>query len=77
VGGKTPADAQGGQAPGTPYRRAVSSGMGKPPAKKPPAPSVKKRAPPGLETNAQVVGEIYTAFQRLDADEELLAIVGS
>jgi hypothetical protein len=51
--------------------------MGKPPAEKPPAPSVKKRAPPGPETNAQVVGEIYTAFQRLDADEELLAIVGS
>ena len=26
---------------------------------------------------AQIVGEIYTALKRLDADDELLAIVGS
>jgi hypothetical protein len=37
---------------------------------------VKKRAPrPDLK--AQIVGEICKALKRLDADEDLLAIVGS
>jgi hypothetical protein len=30
---------------------------------------------PGLK--AQIAGEIYTALERLDADEELLSIIGS
>jgi hypothetical protein len=51
--------------------------MGKQPAKTPSAPSVKNRAPAGPETKAQIVGEIYIALQRLDADEELLSIIGS
>jgi hypothetical protein len=29
------------------------------------------------DVKAQIAGEIYTALERLDADEELLAIVGS
>jgi hypothetical protein len=52
-------------------------GMGKPPRKRPPAPSVKKRAPAGHDIKAQIVGEIYAAFEHLDADEHLLSIIGS
>jgi hypothetical protein len=55
--------------------------MGKPPRniprKKPPAPSVKKRTPPRPDITAQIAGELYVAFERLDANSELLAIVGS
>ena len=29
------------------------------------------------DVRARIVGEIYTVLERLDADEELLAIVGS
>jgi hypothetical protein len=48
------------------------------PVKRPPAPSVRKRRTAGVsDVRAQIVGEIYAAFERLDADEELLAIVGS
>jgi len=49
--------------------------MGNTPGKKPPAPSARKRPSPDIR--AQIAGEIYTAMERLDADEELLAIVGS
>jgi hypothetical protein len=56
--------------------------MGKPPRStpgmRPPAPSISRRraaAPPDI--TSQIAGEIYTAFERLDADAELLAIVGS
>jgi hypothetical protein len=55
--------------------------MGKPPrelGKRPPAPSVRRRRAAGASNaRAQIVGEIYTALERLDADTELLAIVGS
>ncbi len=48
------------------------------PRKKPPAPSVtRRRAAAAPNVTAQIVGEIYTALERLDADEELLAIIGS
>jgi hypothetical protein len=54
--------------------------MGKRPAgtpqKKPPAPSEPKRRP-ATYLQAQIVSEIYTLMERLDADEELLAIIGS
>jgi hypothetical protein len=53
--------------------------MGKPPrrisGKKPPAPSVKRRPASGLKR--QIANEIYTSLERLDADPNLLAIVGS
>jgi hypothetical protein len=42
---------------------------------KPPAPSVKTRAQAG--TGVGVVGEFYSALERLDVDEEPFAIVGS
>jgi hypothetical protein len=54
--------------------------MGKPPRsipRKKPPPSVKKRASPRPDITAQIAGELYAAFERLDADVELLAIVGS
>jgi hypothetical protein len=56
--------------------------MGKRPdgtwGKKPPAPSVsRRRTATGPDITAQIAGEIYSAFERLDADEELRAIVGS
>ena len=44
----------------------------------PPAPSVRKRQPAtGPDIKAQIAGEIYAALERLDADPDLLAIVGS
>jgi hypothetical protein len=43
--------------------------------KKSPVPSARKRRAPDIK--AQIVGEIYTALERVDADEELLANVGS
>jgi hypothetical protein len=51
--------------------------MGKPPAKKRPAPSMRKHAPTERDITALIADEIYTAFERLDADDVLLAIVGS
>jgi hypothetical protein len=56
--------------------------MGKPPrstpSKKPPAPSLKKRQPAARsQAGAEIVGEIYTILERLGAEPELLAIVGS
>ncbi len=49
-----------------------------PPRKKPPAPSIRKRrAAAASNLTAQIADEIYTALERLDADTELLAIVGS
>jgi len=48
------------------------------PVKKPPAPSVSRRsaaARPNI--TARIADEIHTALERLDADAELLAIVGS
>ena len=48
------------------------------PGKKPAAPSVSRRhaaARPNI--TARIADEIHTALERLDADEELLAIVGS
>jgi hypothetical protein len=51
--------------------------MGKRPVrtrgKKPPAPSVRKR-PAAPDLKAQIAAEIYAALERLDADEDLLAI---
>jgi hypothetical protein len=47
------------------------------PRKKSLAPSVKKRASARPDITAQIAGELYAAFERLDADPELLAIVGS
>jgi hypothetical protein len=47
------------------------------PGKKPPAPSVSRRRAAGSNITAQIADEIHTALERLDADEELLAIVGS
>ncbi len=41
------------------------------------APSTKKLAPTDPDTTALIADEIYTAFERLDADDVLLAIVGS
>jgi hypothetical protein len=53
--------------------------MGKPPksSKRPPAPSVRKR-PSSTRTDirAPIAREIYTALERLGAEEELLAVVG-
>src|SRR5262245_11440549 len=47
----------------------------RPISKKPPARSVRRRpAAPGTYTKTQIVGEIYAALERLDAD---VAIVGS
>ena len=31
----------------------------------------------GPDVGAQIAGELYTALERLDADAELLAVVGS
>jgi hypothetical protein len=60
---------------------AVLPRMGKPPRtprKKPPAPSVGKRRPTaGPDITALIADEICTALERLDADEDLLSIVGS
>jgi hypothetical protein len=54
--------------------------MGKPPRStprnRPPAASAKTRAP-GPDVRAQIAGELYVAFERIDAPAELLAIVGS
>jgi hypothetical protein len=50
--------------------------MGKSP-KRPPAPLVRRRRAAGSNITAQIADEIHTALERLDADEELLAIVGS
>ena len=47
------------------------------PSKKPPAPSVKKRAAARPKVKAQIVGEIQKVLKRLYVDEELLAIIGS
>jgi hypothetical protein len=44
--------------------------------KRPPAPSVTERSA-GPDLKAEIADEIYAALHRLDADEELLAIVGS
>jgi hypothetical protein len=45
------------------------------PGKKPPARSAGRRSPGDLK--AAIAGELYVALERLDADEELLAVVGS
>jgi hypothetical protein len=45
------------------------------PGKRPPAPSVSGRQTKDL--TAQIVREIYTVLERLGADLELLAVVGS
>jgi hypothetical protein len=47
--------------------------MGNTPGKKPPPPFVKTRS---LDVEAQIAGEIFTAFQRLGADPEFLSIIG-
>jgi hypothetical protein len=52
--------------------------MGKPTRKRPPAPSVTRRRPAtGTDIKAQIADELYTALERLGADEELLSVVGS
>jgi hypothetical protein len=49
-----------------------------PPRKKPPAPSVRRgRRAATADITALIIGEIYGALERLGADPELLAIVGS
>jgi hypothetical protein len=45
------------------------------PGKKPPARSASKR--PAGDLKAPIARELYVALKRLDADEELLSIVGS
>jgi hypothetical protein len=45
------------------------------PGKKPPAPSARKR--PAGDLQAQIAREFYTVLERLRADPELLAVVGS
>lgn len=45
------------------------------PGKRPPASSTRKRPAGGLQ--AQIAREFYTVLERLDADPELLAVVGS
>jgi hypothetical protein len=46
---------------------------------RPPAPSLKSRrwAATGPDITAQIVRELYAVLERLGAEEELLAIVGS
>jgi hypothetical protein len=52
--------------------------MGNTPGKKPPAPSAKRRAAvTEPDIRAQIALQIYIALERLDADPDLLAIVGS
>jgi hypothetical protein len=59
------------------------SSMGKRPdgtrGKRPPAPSVRRprRRATGPDIVAQIGGELYATLERLDAEPELLAIVGS
>jgi hypothetical protein len=45
------------------------------PGKRPPAASVTRRPKPDLK--AKIAAELYTALERLDADEDLLAVVSS
>jgi hypothetical protein len=52
--------------------------MGNTAGKKPPAPSAKRRAAmTEPDIKAQIALQIYIALERLDADPDLLAIVGS
>jgi hypothetical protein len=45
------------------------------PSKKPPAPSARKR--PAGDLQAKIAREFYIVLERLGADPELLAVVGS
>jgi hypothetical protein len=45
------------------------------PGKRPPAPSARKR--PAGDLQAQIAREFYTVLERLGADPELLAVIGS
>jgi hypothetical protein len=75
---KEPADLTAqGKPPGTGAVRARWPYMARPPPKKPPARSVTTRAPAGPDVKGQIIGELYVALERLGADEDLLAIVGS
>jgi hypothetical protein len=48
------------------------------PSKRPPAPSLRRRRPAtGPDITAQIVHELYAVLERLGAEEELPAVVGS
>jgi hypothetical protein len=55
--------------------------MGKRPkgtaGKRPPAPSLRRRPATGPDITAQIVHELYAVLERLGAEAELLAVVGS